>query len=88
MEAPEWFLYLLLSADGKRTYVGVTVDLQRRLEQHNGGCPGGARATRVGRPWRILESRGGYPGRAAAQRDEALVKQLPGRRRPEFFRTE
>jgi structure-specific endonuclease subunit SLX1 len=41
-----WFVYLLATVQGpSRTYVGATVDLDRRLKQHNGLLSGGARAT-------------------------------------------
>ena len=38
------FVYLLLSSSGA-TYVGATVDLNRRLRQHNKEITGGAHAT-------------------------------------------
>ena len=44
----KWTVYLLAAA--KRTYVGITTDLRRRLDQHNGERRGGARSTRAGRP--------------------------------------
>jgi predicted GIY-YIG superfamily endonuclease len=39
-----FFVYLLLSSDNS-TYVGATVDLERRLRQHNKEIKGGAYAT-------------------------------------------
>jgi predicted GIY-YIG superfamily endonuclease len=39
-----FFVYLLLSSDNS-TYVGATVDLERRLRQHNSEIKGGAVAT-------------------------------------------
>jgi len=33
--------------------VGITTNLSRRLRQHNGAVVGGAKATRIGRPWKI-----------------------------------
>jgi structure-specific endonuclease subunit SLX1 len=38
------YVYLLLSSDNS-TYVGATVDLERRLRQHNKEIKGGAHAT-------------------------------------------
>ena len=40
------YVYLLLSTNGN-TYVGATVDLNRRLRQHNKEISGGARATGI-----------------------------------------
>ena len=81
----DWVLYLLVSDDGKRTYVGVTTDIERRLEQHNGIRPGGAKSTRGGRPWRLRCSRGGYANRSEAQIAESLLKQVNGDKRVAFF---
>ena len=54
-EIPEkngaYFVYMLISCDQKRTYIGCTNDLRRRLRQHNGEIVGGARATMSSRPW-------------------------------------
>ncbi len=55
-----WFCYMLERADGQRTYVGATVDPDRRLRQHNGEIAGGARATRGG-VWRRVYLIGGFP---------------------------
>jgi len=41
-----WFVYLLATVEEPvRTYVGATLDVDRRLQQHNGQKGGGARAT-------------------------------------------
>ena len=51
--APRCFVYILGSRRGRdcRTYVGWTLDLERRLAQHNDGK--GAKSTR-GRNWILL----------------------------------
>ncbi|HLI19818.1 MAG TPA: GIY-YIG nuclease family protein [Stellaceae bacterium] len=51
--APRCFVYVLGSRRGAdcRTYVGWTLDLERRLAQHNKGS--GAKSTR-GRAWVLL----------------------------------
>ncbi len=70
-----WFVYVLVCADDT-LYTGVTVDLQRRLQQHNGALAGGPRYTRGRRPVRLQWSEQ-VPDRAAAQRREAAIKRLP-----------
>jgi structure-specific endonuclease subunit SLX1 len=46
MEGRAWSVYLLATVEEPiRTYVGATVDIARRLRQHNGEISGGARAT-------------------------------------------
>lgn len=44
-EDKRWSLYLLENSESKRTYLGVTVNIKRRVRQHNGEIKGGARAT-------------------------------------------
>jgi predicted GIY-YIG superfamily endonuclease len=49
------FIYILQSTvDEKKSYVGVTNSLPRRLRQHNGELAGGARYTHTKRPWRFF----------------------------------
>ena len=76
-----WFVYVLWSESRGRTYVGISTDPERRLAQHNGERPGGARATRGGRPWVIGARYGPYPDRSQASREELRVKALRGRQR-------
>lgn len=49
----KFFVYILICIDarGARTYVGWTLDPERRLSEHNAGR--GARSTR-GRTWALL----------------------------------
>lgn len=49
-----WFCYLLFSENTQRTYVGATIDIHRRLRQHNGELKGGAKRTLSGRPWKVV----------------------------------
>ena len=73
-----WTAYVLCSETREVTYVGITVDLERRLAQHNGEQKGGARSTRSGRPWRVGADYGPYEDRSEAQRAEYQLKQLRG----------
>jgi putative endonuclease len=66
------YVYILGSVDGDkcRTYVGWTIDLDRRLEQHNKGI--GAKSTR-GRRWILLYAER-HETRREAMRREWQVK--------------
>lgn len=79
-----FWVYVLLSVDEQRTYVGITTDVDRRLRQHNGELAGGAKSTRARRPWRVGRRYGPYAGRAEASRAEAALKRLRGRSRLEW----
>lgn len=66
------FVYVLLSKTcPRRTYVGWTLDLDRRVEQHNVGR--GARTTRGGM-WELIYAER-YRTRNAAMRREVFLKQ-------------
>lgn len=78
---PRWVVYVLRSTVRTRTYVGITIDLERRLAQHNGEQPGGASSTRVGRPWEVGVTYGPYVTRSEASQVERKVKSLRGARR-------
>jgi putative endonuclease len=76
MESPAAYVYVLVNT-GKspcRSYVGWTLDLDRRLAQHNGtdGRKGGARSTR-GHQW-VLVYAEKCAGRGAALRREYRLK--------------
>lgn len=75
----EWQVYLLQCADGS-LYAGITRDINRRLQQHNGQLPGGARYTRGRRPAKVVWSEACCSKSAALQR-EAAVKRLSRRQK-------
>jgi putative endonuclease len=61
-----WKVYCLESTDGsRRTYIGATLDVDRRLQQHNGLQSGGAKAT-AGRQWIRICHVTGFPHERAA----------------------
>lgn len=73
------FVYLLESSD-KATYVGATVDVDRRLRQHNKEIKGGAHATGAkvakGETWHRVCYVKGFPDWPAALQFEWRWKQL------------
>jgi structure-specific endonuclease subunit SLX1 len=76
-----WFTYVLVSSKIRRTYVGVSTDVERRARQHNGELSGGARATRAGRPWQIGVVRGPFETRGEAQVLEHAIRRRRGSQR-------
>ena len=74
-----FFVYLLLSSDNT-TYVGATVDLERRLRQHNNEIKGGAfqTGTKVekGEVWIRACHVEGFPDWQAALQFEWRWKQI------------
>ena len=48
-----WCVYMLRCADDS-IYSGITVDLERRIDEHNGLAKNGAKYTRARRPVRLL----------------------------------
>ena len=66
-----WQVYLLQCAD-QSLYVGVTTDLARRLQQHNGQLAGGARYTQARRPVALVWSEACDSRSGAQQREHAL----------------
>ena len=75
-----FYCYLLCTHTGGHTYVGATVDPDRRLEQHNGKRSGGARATGIqvarGEQWRRVCVITGIPEWRSALQVEWKWKQL------------
>jgi structure-specific endonuclease subunit SLX1 len=76
-----FFVYLLLSTPNKNTtYVGATVDLDRRLRQHNKEITGGAHATGIkvakGETWIRVAHIEGFPDWQSALQFEWRWKQL------------
>jgi structure-specific endonuclease subunit SLX1 len=73
------FVYLLVSTNGN-TYVGATVDLDRRLRQHNKEIKGGAHATGIkvsqGETWTRASHVSGFPDWQATLQFEWRWKQL------------
>ena len=60
IEDSRWVTYVLTSTVSERTYVGVTPDLRRRLRAHNGEIVGGAKYTRMCRPWAVMATVSGF----------------------------
>ena len=75
----DWWVYLVRCSD-QSLYTGVTTDLVRRVDEHNGEHPGGARYTRARRPVALVWSER-CNSRSEAQRREAAVRRLSRRQK-------
>ena len=77
------FVYVLAARNKKGglvTYVGWTLDLERRLAEHNGSRKRGAKSTR-GRTWVLLYAEKHKSKRKAMAREYALKNDHPFRAR-------
>ena len=71
---PVWFVYILYSIKTGKLYTGITTDLERRIEEHNGRGKHGAKATRAGRPWTLVRVERAATKSFALKREAALKK--------------
>jgi len=68
-----YYLYILKCAD-KTLYTGITIDLARRLKEHNFSKLG-AKYTKVRRPVKLIYSKK-FRNRSSASKAEAKLKKL------------
>ena len=68
-----YHLYILKCAD-KTLYTGITVDLDRRIEEHNDSKLG-AKYTRARRPVKLVYSKK-FRNRSSASKEESRIKNL------------
>lgn len=68
-----YYLYIVKCAD-RSLYIGITVDLERRLREHN-SMKLGAKYTRVRRPVKLVYSKK-FRNRSTASKAEYRLKQL------------
>ena len=67
-------LYIVECAD-RTYYTGIATDVQRRLGEHNGAKPKGARYTSARRPV-VLVYEAHFESRSDASKEEARIKQM------------
>lgn len=70
----QWWVYILSCADGT-LYVGVTLDVERRLHEHNHSDRLAAKYTRTRRPLKLVYSES-MPDKSSAYRREMSLKKL------------
>ncbi len=72
--AVDWTVYIVRCADGS-LYTGISLEVSRRVEEHNASDELGARYTRTRRPVALVY-REAAASRAAATRREREIKRL------------
>ena len=77
-----YYLYILECAD-KTLYTGITVDLVRRVKEHNISNLG-AKYTRTRRPVRLVYSKQ-FCNRSAASKEESLIKKMSREKKLKFI---
>ena len=83
-----WICYILKNTVDKYknlTYNGATVNITRRLRQHNGEITGGAKFTRGRGNWEVYCIISGFKTKVAALQAEWRIKRVEGRRRPRKY---
>ncbi len=78
--AVPYLCYILHSADGRHTYVGITNNMTRRLRQHNGEISGGAKCTKRDycRPWTVALTVSGFRTKVEALQFEWALHHTKG----------
>ncbi|MCW9008645.1 MAG: GIY-YIG nuclease family protein [Marinobacter sp.] len=82
----DWFVYMVRTARGS-LYTGITTDVERRFNEHQGGAPWGARSLRGKGPLELVFS-APAGDRSRASRLEWRIKQWPRPRKEALARGE
>ena len=69
-----YWVYIVRCADGT-LYTGIATDVERRVGEHNGEKPNGARYTSARRPVSLV-FRAAFASRSEACKEEFRIKQL------------
>ena len=79
-----YFVYILRCADNT-LYTGITIDIERRIKEHNGELPGGAKYTASRQPLTLLYS-AEFPDRSTASSEEYRIKKLSRKKKEEMIK--
>ena len=70
-EVKPWFIYILRCADNS-LYTGITLDVDKRLDQHNGVDKNGAKYTKARRPVQLAYQEKSHSRSEACKREYAI----------------
>jgi putative endonuclease len=77
----KYCVYVLECSDGSY-YCGITMDMQRRIKQHNDGTA--SRYTRGRTPVKVLARTGNCYSKSLALKLEQQIKKCPKHRKPDM----
>jgi len=80
----DWFVYIVRCADDS-LYTGITLDVDRRIQEHNEGDKLAAKYTRARRPV-VLVYQEICESRSVATKQEIEIKKLSREEKEEFLR--
>ena len=72
-DTDEWVVYILQCADDT-LYTGITNDLEKRLQQHNGELKNGAKYTRGRQPVTLVYTEASSSRSEASKREYAIKR--------------
>ncbi len=84
MDEKSWFVYILRCADDS-LYTGVTLDVNKRLDEHNGLSNNGAKYTHGRRPVSLAYQESALSRSEACKREYA-IKQLSRSEKEELLK--
>ena len=79
------YCYILQNEDNQRTYNGYTVNIVKRLRQHNGDLSGGARSTKHSKTWKYIAIVSGFPDNINALQCEWRIRKPFNKRRAKEY---
>lgn len=68
-----WSVYIIAASDGS-LYTGITLDVERRFQEHTGGKTGAKYFNRGRRPVAVVYRENGLSRGTASQRESAIKK--------------
>ena len=84
MKSERHYVYILHCSDGT-LYCGYTIDVERRVQEHNGvGKVAGARYTSGRRPVQVVHQES-FATRSEALKREIEIKKLPTNKKRKLF---
>lgn len=84
-EAKPWFVYILRCADNS-LYTGVALDIDKRLDEHNGIVKNGAKYTQARRPVTLVYQEASA-SRSTAYKREYAIKSLKKHEKESLIKT-